>query len=756
MVTQLKRGYLRASAPIWSRILGQQRAWNERAVEIAARASRSDLPPVEEANALIAGLAALCDPLRDARRWMRPLEPLLREVLRKQQRFNSEVMLVLSDLLNGRPPIVAPTSKEYRAFYETQERLDLAACSAALRTLTLRPLISLVVPAWETPPEILRTCIDSVRAQLYPEWELCIVDDGSKSRKVRELLEEYARMDPRIRWARLDQNGGIARATNKAIEMAKGDWIAFLDHDDALAPHALAEMALRIAAEPTLDWLYSDEDRLTQDGVRDTPFFKPDWSPDLLRSVNYVCHFVVARASAVKELGIREGFEGSQDYDFLLRLSEKTQRVAHIPKILYHWRTSPISLSRDDRKLKAASAAGVQALEEHLSRLGEQGVVSDPWPTHYRVRYPVRGKPLVSIIIPFKDRPELLQRLLPTLLQRTRYRNYEVLLVSNESKDPSTFEFLDGQRDPRIRRLEWNHPFNYPAINNYAVREAKGELLLFLNNDMEVVDPEWLEELIGHAQRPEVAMVGPKLLFPDGSIQHAGVVVGICGYAGHPFWRFPDDQHWTPFGHADWNRNYLAVTSACVLIRREMFEALGGFDERFRVCGSDVDIGIRAVHAGKRVVYTAGTWLYHHESASRRTQPMPEDDHWEAVVAYRDVLHRGDPFYNPNLTLASTQPDLKMDEPSGLELALEPLSAYAAEHLRANMNEAGVQANQPMRAHAHRGCVPGSFGYENGHHADAGPDHAQVRSRQRSRDLRSGRAAEPHFRCGHPAVPRAG
>ncbi|MBX5480938.1 MAG: glycosyltransferase family 2 protein [Myxococcaceae bacterium] len=683
VVLRAKAAWLRTSHPLWRPILDRQKKWNEHAIELATLAARGEIPPIEEANRRIGDLAALCDPLEIRAPWTRALAPLLREIFRKQNRFNTEVMLVLSDLLHGRPPVVPPTQAEYRAFYEAREPQEIAASAAALKTLTSRPLISLVVPAWETPEPILRQCVESVRAQLYDRWELCVVDDGSKSRRVREVLEAYAKKDARIRWTRLERNGGIARATNAAIELARGEWIAFLDHDDVLAPHALSEMALRIATEPGVDWLYSDEDRITNDGVRLNPFYKPDYSPDLLRSVNYICHFVVARADLVKALRIREGFEGSQDFDFLLRLSEQSERVAHVPKILYHWRTSPISLSHDDEKLKAASRAGIRALQEHLSRKGESGEVTDPAPTNYRIRYPVRGEPLVSIIIPFKDRPDLLERLMPSLLEKTRYRKFEVLLVSNESRDPKTFAYLDRLTDPRVRRLEWNHPFHYPRLNNWAAKQAKGELLLFLNNDMEVVDPFWLEELIGHAQRPEVAMVGPKLLFPDGSIQHAGVVVGLCGYAGHPFWRFPNDQRWTPFGHADWNRNYLAVTSACVLLRREEFEALGGFDERFRVCGSDVDLGLRAVRRGKRVVYTAGTWLYHHESASRRTTPIPEDDHWESVVAYRDILERGDPFYNPNLTLSTTQADLRTEKvANALELALEPLSAFAAAHLQ--------------------------------------------------------------------------
>ncbi|MFL5321932.1 MAG: glycosyltransferase family 2 protein [Myxococcaceae bacterium] len=668
-----------ASEPVIALALERQRKWNDGFMSLMERAAAGSAPRVEEANAVVARLADLCDPVAKLPpgRIVRLTAPFWREVFRRQTAFNTELMLLCADLLNGRPPVVAPREADYAAWRERHDTADVEDARSRLATLRRRPKISIVVPAWETPAAILEACIESVRAQLYENWELCIADDGSKSRRVERIARRYAKRDPRIRFTRLEKNQGIAGATNEAIRMSTGEWVAFLDHDDQLAPHALAEMAVRIDREPELDWLYSDEDRLTPEGERFGPFFKPDFSPELLRSVNYICHFVVVRGELARELLIRKGFEGSQDHDFLLRLWDRSEKVAHVPKILYHWRSSDLSLSHDDRKLRAASRAGVRAIEDHLLRRGERAQVTELAPTHYRVRHPVRGEPLVSIIVPFKDRVELLERLVPSLLQRTRYQNFELLLVSNNSKDPATFAFLDALTDPRVRRLTWDQPFNYPAINNYAVGHSSGELLLFLNNDIEAADPLWLDELIGQAQRPEVGAVGPKLCFPDGSVQHAGVVVGLSGYAGHPFWRFPDTQVGTPFGHADWNRNYLAVTSACVMLRREVFAELGGYDERFALCGSDVDLGIRLVVSGKRVVYTAGTWLYHHESASRRNDTIPEVDYWQSIIAYRRWLEQGDPFYNPNLTLASTDCALRIDEPSAIELA-----AQAVQHFR--------------------------------------------------------------------------
>jgi glycosyltransferase involved in cell wall biosynthesis len=670
-----KRSYLSAMGPLLRELLAGQKRFNEAAVELLATAVTPGQPSQEEAARRVAELSALADPLASGLPLgVRAASPLWREVLRRQLAFNQEVTLCLADLLGTRTPPSAPSPEEYAEWYQQREPAFFARSAEAIREATFRPLVSLVTPVYETPEPILRACIDSVLAQSYENWELCLADDGSKAPHLAGLLAEYTAKDARIRVTRLPANGGIAQATNAAIALAKGEFVAFMDHDDTLAPNALAEMVLRLNREPDLDLLYSDEDRFDNAGRRFNPFFKPDWSPDLLRSVNYICHFVVIRRSLLEQVGgLRDGYQGSQDYEFLLRVSEKTQRIGHVPGILYHWRASDISLSMDASKLAAASAAGVRALGEHLKRLGEDGEALEASLTQYRVRYPVRGQPLVSIIVPFKDKPELL-RMLTTSLKQTRYQNYELLLVSNNSTQAETFAVLDSLTDPRIRKLTWDFPFNYPAINNYAARQAKGELLLFLNNDIEIIDPEWLDELIGQAQRPEVGCVGAKLLFPDRTLQHAGVVVGITGFAGHPFWRLPDTGLWTAYGLADWTRNCLAVTSACVMMRREVFDALNGFDERFVVCGSDVDQGIRTVRMGLRVVYTPHAKLVHHESASRRLDSIPESDHWLSFVSYRPYLRGGDPFYNPNLTLAAADCTLRRHEEDGEALALQTLA----------------------------------------------------------------------------------
>ncbi|MBN1206539.1 MAG: glycosyltransferase family 2 protein [Myxococcaceae bacterium] len=667
VVRLLKRSYLQVAEPLMRHALGRQRRWNEEAVALVLEAMRPERLSMEERARRVAELLERADPCAGTMSLPDRLTSVVwREVFRRQHTFNREVTLFLADALETRPPVTAPPAEDYERWYTEREPAWVSRAAEAAKVLEAPSVISLITPVSETSVPWLRACIESVQAQVHPFWELCLADDGSCSSQVVALMEAYARRDTRIRVARSQAHGGTARATHAALALATGAFVGFLGHEDTLAPHALAEMALRLAREPEAELLYSDEDRLDAAGKREAPFFKPDWSPDLLRSVNYLGHFVVVRRSLLEEVGgPREGFEGARDYELLLRVTERTQRIAHVPGILYH--------SRATGRLLAASAAGVRALKEHVARRGEAAEVEEVAPTHYRVRYPVKGEPRVSIIVPFKDKPELL-RTLTTSLEKTRYRNYELLLVSNNSTKPETFALLEQLTDPRIRKLTWDFPFNYPAINNFAARQAAGELLLFLNNDIEIVEPGWLEELIGQAQRPEVGAVGARLLFPDGSIQHAGVVVGITGFAGHPFWRMPDTRHMTPFGHADWVRNYLSVTSACVMLRREVFEELGGFDERFTVVGSDIELGLRLVRRGLRVVYTPHATLVHHESASRRLDQLPEDDLWQSFVAYRPWLRSGDPFYNPHLTLKGTDAGLRWHAEDGEALALDTLA----------------------------------------------------------------------------------
>jgi len=667
-----KRQYLSAVSPLVDDFFAAQHRWNLAAVDALVQSAQSAEIPVPEADKYIERLKASMDPFESSgASGLQILEPLLREVFRKQVVFNQEATGRIASLLTDSNPLF-----DYEVWSFEREHQQFLDATEAAAALSRKPLISIVTPVFKTPPALLRACIDSVLKQSYRNWELCLIDDGSPQGDVGETLALYARKDSRITFRRLSNNSGIAHATNAGLRLARGEYVAFLDHDDILAPHALAELAWCIA-EKSPDLIYSDEDRIDMQGRRSLPFFKPDWSPDLLRAGNYLCHLVAVRREILDQVGgLREGFEGAQDYDFLLRVSEKAQRIVHIPRILYHWRLWGDSLSQSTQKLKAASDAGCRALSEHLQRCGETGLVSDDTATSYRIRYPVRNNPLVSIIVPFKDKPHFLERLIDGLLHRTSFQNFEVLLISNNSVEPETLTFLDSIDDRRIKKLRWDKPFNYPAINNFGARLASGDLFLFLNNDMEIIQPGWLEELVGQAQRPEVGAVGAKLLFPDGRVQHAGVILGIFGFAGHPFWK-THDLVWTPFGTAgQWTRNFLAVTSACLMIRREEFEAVRGFDERFILCGSDVDIGLRLVERGKRIVYTPHASLIHHESASRSADAVPANDAWMSFISYRKWLRRGDPYYNPNLSLLDTACNLREDDRDAETLAVQHLSDW--------------------------------------------------------------------------------
>ncbi|WP_279636847.1 glycosyltransferase family 2 protein [Corallococcus llansteffanensis] len=657
----------RALKPVLEPLLARQAEWNALMRETLLSVAAAGTPDVVDATHRVARLVALAWPLArpGLPRGVRASAPLWGEVLRRQSRFNGEAVVALAAILGVRtPPPALPALEDFHHWCTLREPADVNAARSGLERLPRRPRFSLVVSTAGACPSHLRECLASVEAQLYPQWELVVVapEDGPP------LPEPWgpSRRQPRIRRVTLSGPADLARALRVGAQAASGDFVGVLGAEDTLAPHALAEVALVLGADPSLDVVYGDEDRLDGRGRRTTPFFKPDWSPDLLRSVDYLGRLVMVRRSLVESVGgFREGFPGAEEYDLHLRVSEASERIGHVPHLLYHRRSGHVG---------QVSQEGRRALEEHLERRGEEAEVTVPGPGRYRVRYAVKGTPKVSIIVPFKDRPDLLETLADTLLTKTTYRHFELLLVSNNSTRPETFALLDTLTDPRVVKLTWDFPFNYPAINNWAAGQATGELLLFLNNDMEVVDPGWLTELVSQAQRPEVGAVGAKLLFPEGTVQHAGIVVGMTGMAGHPFWRLPDGPISTPFGHTEWVRNWLSVTSACVMIRRPLFDALGGFDDRFLLCGSDVDLGLRLHAQGLRVVCTPFARVVHHESASRRTDAIPEPDYWRSFTSYRPWLKRGDPYYNPNLTLLSGDCDLRRHAEDGEALAVRTLA----------------------------------------------------------------------------------
>jgi GT2 family glycosyltransferase len=517
------------------------------------------------------------------------------------------------------------------------------------------PVISIVMPVFNTPLAMLDEAIQSVRAQTYESWELLITDDASTDPAIRSRLDEVARRDQRIKPESLTQNSGISAASNAALARATGRFVAFLDHDDFLEPNALYEIALAIKQTPEADLIYSDEDKVDETGYFQQPFFKPDWSPDAMLSSNYICHFTAIRRTLLEEVGgFRSGYDGAQDYDLFLRGTERARAIVHIPKVLYHWRISSHSTAGSSHQKPAAIENGRRAVEDALERRGiEADVTPGVAGARYRVRYAIDRNLKVSIIIPTRDRAELLSRCIETMESLTDYANYEIVVVDNESRTPAAKRYLGGLKH---RVLSFDGPFNFSAICNYGARNSSGELLLFLNNDVEVIEPGWLTAMVEHGQRREIGAVGALLLFPDGSVQHAGILLGNDPVAQHAYFGEPADS-FSNGGFLQMIRNYSAVTGACLLTRRAVLEECGGFDETgFAVSYNDVDLCLRMRDRGYRIVYTPHAKLVHHESASRgyeRSNPAEAQllrERWGAVLAH-------DPFGNSNLSVfvAATQ-----------------------------------------------------------------------------------------------------
>lgn len=523
------------------------------------------------------------------------------------------------------------------------------------------PLISVAVPAYRTPPGFLEQMILSVKEQTYPHWELCIVNASRGEDGMEQVLGRYAGGDERIRVKNLEENLGIAGNTNEALEMARGEFVGLLDHDDLLAPQALFRIAEALTADPQADAVYTDEDKVTTDlSEHFQPHFKPDFNLDLLRSNNYITHFFVVRTRLAREAGgFRREFDGAQDYDFIFRCTEEAKKVLHVPEVLYHWRTHKASTADNPASKMYAFEAGKRAIEAHLARCGQEGTVSLRKDLgFYRVEYPVQGEPLVSILIPNRDQKETLEKCLNSIWEKSTYNNYEILIVENNSSSPEIFNYYrEIEKRPGVRILTWKEGFNYSAINNFGEKSTAGDYLLFLNNDVEVINPRWIEELLGNCQRKEVGIVGAKLYYPDDTIQHAGTVIGIGGIAGHAFLNMPRSR--TGYLHkASLQMDLSAVTAACMMMKRQVFEQLGGFEERLSVAFNDVDLCLRTVQAGYLVVYNPEVELYHYESKSRGAEDSEEkvrrfQEEIEFMrCRWMDLLKKGDPYYNRNLTLS--------------------------------------------------------------------------------------------------------
>lgn len=561
-------------------------------------------------------------------------------------------------------PEEVPYGPWYRAYIPTEETLE----TQRKQKFDYSPLISIAVPAYQTPVEFLRQMIESLIVQTYSNWELCIVNASPDNEEMQKVLAEYSAGDSRVRFCNLKENLGIAENTNRAFAMAKGEFVGLLDHDDLLAPNALYEIVKILQDHPQADVLYTDEDKVTTElDEHFQPHLKPDFNLDLLRSNNYICHFFVVRKSIVEKAGgFRKEFDGAQDYDFIFRCTEKAGEVLHVPEILYHWRTHKASTADNPASKMYAFEAGKRAIEAHLERTGTKGEVSHTQDLgFYRVKYPVQGKPLVSVIIPNKDEKETLQTCLEMLEKNTGYQNFEIIIVENNSTTDEIFRYykeLSGNR--KIHLLRWGKEFNYSAINNFATAHAKGEYLLFLNNDVKSINPDWLEEMLGVCQRPEVGGVGAKLIYPDNTIQHAGCVIGMGGIAGHMFVDMPADR--TGYLHkASLLQDMSAVTAACLLMKKEVFEQAGGFTEELAVAFNDVDLCLKVRKNGYLIVYDPYAKLYHMESKTRGAEDSKEKvRRFQTEIEYMrchwiDILKNGDPCYNKNLSLTKWNYSLK-------------------------------------------------------------------------------------------------
>lgn len=567
-------------------------------------------------------------------------------------------------------------------------------------------LFSILVPLYNTPVEYLKAMIESVQEQTYGNWELILVDgsdDGvdreglitslggtagtvtfvprscNKSNSPLVLQDNRSLVPrandpfvPRIRYVRVERNLGISGNTNECIRMARGEYLALLDHDDVLHPAALYEN-MKAICETGADFLYSDENSFHEE-PKDAflPHFKPDYAPDTLRGNNYICHFTVFKKELLEKAGggFRSECDGSQDYDLVLRLTEQAEKIYHIPKILYYWRAHKDSVAESVGAKPYVIEAAHRAISGHLKRVGLKGEVEDTRiPSIYRIRYEIAGEPLVSILIPNKDHRDDLKRCIDSIREKSTWKNLEIIIIENNSEEPETFRYyeeLEGGEEPgtgagagaggRIRVIRYEGPFNYSAVNNFGFRESRGEYILLLNNDTEVISPDWIQEMLMFAQRKDVGAVGAKLYYPDGTIQHAGIGLGLLHLAGHYFRGFKKEDPGY-MGRLCYAQDMSAVTAACMMVPRAVYEGLGGLDESYSVVFNDVDLCLRIRESGKLIVWTPFAELTHYESKSRGSdedtkakQAFFKEETRRFQTKWNAALTAGDPYYNVNLT----------------------------------------------------------------------------------------------------------
>jgi glycosyltransferase involved in cell wall biosynthesis len=594
----------------------------------------------------------------------------------RHSEMNPLVHYIKYGRVENRPPnsSLSKGSRTYTAWidqYDTLTPTDISLIKAHIETFEHRPLISILMPVFNPNELFLCEALDSLISQCYQNWECCIADDASTNPKIREILESYTNKDPRFKLIFRESNGHISAASNSALSLATGDYIGLFDHDDVLREHALYMIVNEINRYPKLGIIYTDEDLIDEYSVRYDPYFKPDWNPDLFCGHNLVTHFVVLRTDLIKDVGgFREGYEGAQDWDLVMQISEIVQpdQIRHIPYILYHWRAASGSTALSIENKAYAKAAQRSTLRSHFTRINQQVEITHSADGFWKIKYLIaEPKPLVSIIIPTRNQLQLLQKCLVSIRNKTKYLNYEILIIDNLSDDPEILRyFSEIVKDEKISLQKYPHAFNYSAINNHAVNFAKGEVLIFLNNDIEVISPDWLDEMVGHSVRPNIGAVGVMLYYPNDTIQHAGVVLGMKGIAGHIYYGSPRGMIGQR-GRARLTQNFSAVTAACMAVEKSKFIEVNGFNEKsLPIAYNDIDLCLRLIKAGYRNIWTPHAELYHHESASRASEDTPEKitrvkSEAAYLVSQWAEITANDPVYNPNLSL--TLPDFSLAFP---------------------------------------------------------------------------------------------
>lgn len=520
--------------------------------------------------------------------------------------------------------------------------------------LKYSPKISIIIPIYNVKAKFLDKCIESVLNQSYTNWELCLINDASTNNETNECLNKYLNIDSRIIIKNRKKNGNISVATNDGIEMSSGEYIAFLDNDDELDPNALLHVAKELNDNKKIELIYTDEDKIDENGKRFDPFFKPDWSPDTFLSYNYICHFVVVKKSLIDKIGkLRTEYDGCQDYDFLLRATEKTQNIYHIPKILYHWRAIDSSTAKDLNNKKEISIKSKKLLQETLERRKINATVNITNENNYYIKYKLEKNYKVSIIIPTKDHIELLTRCIDSIINKTDYKNYEIIIVNNNSSEKETFEKLNEyKKNKKIKIIDMNCEFNYSFLNNEAVKSSTGEYLVLLNNDTEIISENWLTEMLSYASQSHIGTVGVKLLYDDNTIQHGGIILGLGGVAGHAF--INENRNYSgPYSTLQVVRNVGGNTAACLMINKEKYTSVKGLDEKIKVAFNDVDFNLKMLDKGYYNVFLPNIEIYHYESKSRGLEDTKEKiERFNSEVIYMQKKWNNklktDPYYNNN------------------------------------------------------------------------------------------------------------